>query len=246
MERAPSGYDRAGSRGYIDAGGGGGRSDYRGGGESASGVGFGGGGGGGYVDNGQRGGRDDRAPRRDGTSGLDGDRYGGAGTGSGSGVGNLSARRGDGPSPPPTVATGGSYDPSTVGTVPSSARGGVSLTAGAPAPTIEALDDDIIFQGWLEKKSTKGITKLRPWRKRYFVMYRSSNEIRYFRNMVRRGGVPDAPASNSSHTHFHAHETHVFDAPLQCRLSGGAPRCSVHRSTCNRAAARAHVLTLWS
>jgi hypothetical protein len=65
------------------------------------------------------------------------------------------------------------------------------LKAGEPAPSLEALREDIVFEGWLEKKASNGIPGWRVWQRRYFVLYRASNELRFFKRMVR--GLPPPP-----------------------------------------------------
>jgi hypothetical protein len=60
--------------------------------------------------------------------------------------------------------------------------------AGDPEhPVLVRADDnpDIVFQGWLEKKSRRGLPNMKPWKRRYFVIYKSTKDLRYYRGMVR-------------------------------------------------------------
>ncbi len=43
-------------------------------------------------------------------------------------------------------------------------------------------EEDIVMEGYLEKKSTEGIKHLRMWNKRYFILY--PTELRYYRKMT--------------------------------------------------------------
>lgn len=58
------------------------------------------------------------------------------------------------------------------------------MRAGEHAPSLDALKEDVVFEGWLQKKSNKGLSGLKPWQRRYFVLYRSANELRYYKNMT--------------------------------------------------------------
>lgn len=51
-------------------------------------------------------------------------------------------------------------------------------------PRVHAAGEDVIIEGWLEKKSRAGIPSMRPWKKKYFVLLRASNELRYYNTMV--------------------------------------------------------------
>ncbi len=63
--------------------------------------------------------------------------------------------------------------------------GGPVLVADVPGvESAKSSDSDVILEGWLEKKPKHGVKGLRAWKKKYFVLMRSSRELRYYSSMV--------------------------------------------------------------
>ncbi len=123
--------------------------------------------------------RDDGGPTsRQGTTGP-GDRGGDKWTARSEGAGGGGGGGGRG------GATGASRSESGSATSPRPLSPSHPLRAGEHAPSLDALKEDVVFEGWLQKKSNKGLSGLKPWQRRYFVLYRSANELRYYKNMVR-------------------------------------------------------------
>jgi hypothetical protein len=46
---------------------------------------------------------------------------------------------------------------------------------------------DIVMSGWLRKKNTAGVPKLKLWKNRFFVLDRRTREIRYYKKTVESG-----------------------------------------------------------
>lgn len=69
-----------------------------------------------------------------------------------------------------------------------SARSMSAPTTPAPQDTAEPVThapaDDVVIDGWLQKKPKAGVKGLRVWKQKYFVLLRSTNELRYYGTMV--------------------------------------------------------------
>ena len=57
-------------------------------------------------------------------------------------------------------------------------------SGAAPGDSDSHAASDIILQGWVEKKSGHGLTGLKRWAKRWFVLRRSTRSLHVYANMV--------------------------------------------------------------